>query len=230
MARRSLLVPVRALGLTAVLLAAPSAWAQFQVQQLEVPPQRFAVERPTLEVSSWLGLGAGAMPLGQGAHGVFDLRLGADLTLPVSGDGDLRVGNFVEVGSATFASLGVVAGLELLVGAAPRPLRMFYYSGEGTLVVRVGGGWTGWTDLPDATGAPVASLTLAYGYRCPFSLREYTDEWADRPGQHGTVRYMVGVRFWANTTVGFAAQRVWQVTGGIEFEPVGTFRYILGLY
>ena len=230
MSRRPGLVRLRVVGLAAALLAAPSAWAQVQVQELAVPTPRYPVERPTLEVSSWLGLGAGALLLGRGAHGVFDLRFGGDVTLPITRQGDVRVGPFGEVGSANFASLTAVGGLELFLGAVPRPLHMFFYSGEGTLLVRVGGGWSGWSDLPEATMAPVASVTVAYGYRCPFSLREYADSWADAPGQHDTTRYMVGVRLWVNTTVGFAAQNVWQLTGGIEFEPVGSFRYIFGLY
>lgn len=194
-----------------------------------VPPPQFPVERPRLEVTSWVGVGGGALGEGKAARGVFDLRLGYDVTLPLGREGDLRVGPFLEVGSATFASLGVVGGLELFLGATPRPLRMFYYDGEGTFLFRFGGGWSWWSDLPTATSTPLASVTVAYGYRCPFSLREPTQEWAEEPGQRRPARYMVGVRFWVNGQAGLAS-RVWQLTGGIELEPVGSFRYVLGLY
>jgi hypothetical protein len=76
----------------------------------------------------------------------------------------------------------------------------------------------------------VASLTLAYGYRCPFSLREPPEDNGDKPGLRPLARYMVGVRLWVNSTVDLTGDPAWQLTGGLEFEPVGAFRYILGLY
>ena len=213
---------------TAAFLAGTCAWAQVMVG--EHRGAQYPVERPTLEISSWLGVGGGGRPSGQEPRGLFDLRLGGDVTLPMGRQGDLRVGPFAEAGTATFASISAVGGLELFVGAVPRPLRMFYYPGEGTLVVRPGAGVGSWRDLPEATFAPVASLTVAYGYRAPFSLREVSEQVADEPRHRDAARYMVGVRLWANATVGFAASRIWQISGGIEFEPVGSFRYILGLY
>jgi len=214
------------LGLAALFLMAPAAAARTPPP----PPTRYPIERPLLEVSSWLGLGGGGIPMGPGARGLFDLRLGVDVTFAVGREGDLRLGPFTEVGTATFASLSAVGGVELFLGATPRPLRMFYYAGEGTLAVRLGAGLSRWSDLPDVTSAPVASLTVAYGYRCPFSLREWSEEWADEPGRRQTARYMIGVRLWVNTTVGIPTNRVWQLSGGIEFEPIGTFRYLFGLY
>ena len=41
---------------------------------------------------------------------------------------------------------------------------------------------------------------------------------------------MTGVRLWVNATVDLRDAPAWQLTGGIEFEPVGSFRYLLGLY
>ena len=41
---------------------------------------------------------------------------------------------------------------------------------------------------------------------------------------------MIGVRLWVNSVVDLRDSPSWQLTGGIEFEPVGSFRYLLGLY
>jgi hypothetical protein len=145
------------------------------------PPQRYQRLRPSLEGSSWVGLGGGGLLGTNATRGVFDLRLGGDLTFAMGRKDDNRIGPFVEIGSASFSTLSAVGGVELFFGAMPRPLRMFYYSGEGTLLVRVGAGWTWRQELPGATSAPVASLTVAYGYRCPFSRSEPENEWSDEP-------------------------------------------------
>lgn len=195
------------------------------------PPPRYPRLRPTLEVSSWVSLGGGALTLGGETRAVFDLRLGGDFTAAVGRKGDVRLGPFVEVASATFETVQAVGGVELFLGAIPRPLRMFYYSGEGVLSARVGGGWA-WRTWGGsaAESTPVASVTLAYGYRAPFSLREPETEWADEPEQRALARYMVSVRVWVNATVDLRDAPGWQLTGGIEFEPVGSFRYLLGIY
>lgn len=215
-------IAIAMLALGVVLFGAPLARAH-------TPPPSYAAERPMLELSSWLGLGGGALSTATATRGLFDLRLGFDVTGALNDDGDLRIGPYVEVSSGTFSSFCATGGVELFLGGAPRPLRMFYYSGEGTLLVRLGAGWSWWHDVRDVV-APVASLTVAYGYRAPFSLREYSEETSEEPGQRATTRYMVGARLWANATVGFSSSALWQVTGGIEFEPVGTVRYLFGLY
>lgn len=229
---------IRLLALAVPFLVAGSASAHTPPPDdlIETPPVETlsvaqpTVERPTLELTTWLGVGGGGRAAGQEARGVFDLRFGYDVTLPVAREGDVRIGPFAEVASATFSSISAVGGLEVFLGSVPRPLRMFFYSGEGTFLVRLGGGWSWWTDVPRKTSAPVTSLTLAYGYRCPFSLHEPAEEPAQEPGQRRSSRYMIGVRLWVNGTVGFASSRIWQVSGGIEFEPIGSFRYLLGLY
>lgn len=204
------------------MCAAPAAWAH-------PAPPHFPGLRPTLEVTSWVALGGGAL-VGPDARGVFDLRLGGDFTTALSRSGDLRIGPFLEAGSATFASLSAVAGVALFVGAAPRPLRMFLYPGEGTLVARLGAGYTWRRDLLGAPSSPVASLTVAYGYRAPFSLREPENELTSEPVPRRLARYMVGVRLWVNAQVDLAGDPAAQVTAGLEFEPVGSTRYLFGLY
>ena len=204
------------------MCAAPAARAH-------TAPEGFLRPRPPFEVTSWVALGGGAL-MGAEARGVFDLRLGGDLTGAVGRRGDLRVGPFVEAGSASFASLSAVGGVELFLGAAPRPLRMFLYAGEGTLAVRLGAGYVWRRDLLGAPSSPVASLTVAYGYRAPFSLREPETEWVYQPEAPRPARYMVGVRLWVNATVDLAGAPATQVTAGLEFEPVGSARYLFGLY
>ncbi|MFO0652300.1 MAG: hypothetical protein U0326_39135 [Polyangiales bacterium] len=135
-------------------------------------PPTYSLRRPPMELSPWVGLGGGAIVGPSQSSGVFDLRLGSDLTFGVGRKDDLRLGPFAEVATSTFASFQAVGGVELFVGAVPRPLRMFLYPGEGVLVVRLGAGWTVRNDnLPAARSVPVAAVTVAYGYRAPFSLR-----------------------------------------------------------
>ena len=119
----------------------------------------------------------------------------------------------------------------LFLGAAPRPLRMFYYTGEGVFTARLGAGWA-WRDhdVAQARSTPVASLTLTWGYRAPFSLRDYRDELVPEDEPPAAMRYMTGARLWVGATVDLREAPGWQLSGGIEFEPVGTFRYLLGLY
>jgi hypothetical protein len=179
-----------------------------------------------------VGLGGGALVVDGVAAGVFELRLGGDATVALRRDGDLRLGPFVEAATANFASVQAVGGVELFVGAAPRPLRMFYYPGEGVFTARLGAGWA-WRDHPaaDARSTPVATLTLTYGYRAPFALREPRDEFTEDPEEPARpLRYMTGARLWVGATVDVDGSSAWQLAGGIEFEPVGTFRYLLGLY
>ncbi|MFO0652301.1 MAG: hypothetical protein U0326_39140 [Polyangiales bacterium] len=50
------------------------------------------------------------------------------------------------------------------------------------------------------------------------------------PDTRPAARYMTGVRLWMGGVVDIDDGLAWQLTGGIEFEPVGSFRYLLGLY
>lgn len=214
--------------LLAALAALPSVASAHQPPP---PPPRYPRQRPLLEASPWIALGGGALTVADAVTPVFDLRLGGDLTAPVGRNDDLRLGPFVEAATSTFATVQAIGGVELFVAAAPRPLRMFYYSGEGVLSVRAGFGWA-WRDhaLADARSAPVAALTVAYGYRAPFSLREPGDETTPEPEARRPLRYMTGVRLWVGATVDATSAAAWQLTGGIEFEPVGSFRYVFGAF
>lgn len=216
---------LRRLAAFAMVLALPS------YASAHTPPPRYPRLRPTLELSPWVALGGGALVLDRTSAAVFDLRLGGDATVAIGREGDTRLGPFIEAATATFASVQAVGGVELFLGAAPRPLRMFYYTGEGVFTARLGAGWA-WRDhdVAEARSTPIASLTLTYGYRAPFSLREYRDELVPEDEPRPAMRYMTGARLWVGATVDLRETPGWQLSGGIEFEPVGTFRYLLGLY
>lgn len=214
----------------ACALALPTA--AYAHQPPPPPPSAYGTPRPTSEVTSWVALGGGA--LSDAAYttsvALFDLRLGGDVTFGIARKNDLRLGPFVELATPTFAGFTAVGGVELFFGAIPRPLRMFYYSGEGTLLLRFGAGYALRSDALPVASSPVGSVTVAYGYRCPFSLHEPTDAAWVSTERRPAARYMVGVRLYVNATVDLRDGPGWQLTGGLEFEPVGSFRYILGLY
>ncbi|MFO0627476.1 MAG: hypothetical protein U0325_17845 [Polyangiales bacterium] len=195
------------------------------------PPPRYAMLRPRVDYTGWLGVGGGVWVGPTQTLGVADVQLGGDATWSLGRQGDLRLGPFVEVGTASFASVQVVTGLSLFVGAIPRPLRMFLYPGEGVFMARLGAGWVLRDEaFAPVTSAPVASLTLAYGYRAPFSLREPEAMQAPEYGMRAPDRYMTGARLWVRASVDLTDAPSWQVTGGVEFDPVGGFRYLFGLY
>lgn len=183
------------------------------------PPDPEPPSRPTVEWSSWVRVGYGAAPHATSAARLvvgtpadpgaardsgWETALGLDLTLPIGHGGDLRLGPFVEA-STTGAA---VVGGELVIAAVPRKLDMFWYEGEGVLIARAG------TDGELITGA------LSYGYRAPWNLF--------RP-QRGSSRYMIGLRAVATYTRAIDDPRQWSSTVGLEVEPVGALRYLLGI-
>lgn len=85
---------------------------------------------------------------------------------------------------------------------------MFWYKGEGVWIVRAGGN----RDI--YTGA------LSYGYRAPWKL------WGPWSGK---TRYMIGVRMVASYMRAADDPSLWSATLGLETEPVGALRYLLGI-
>jgi len=194
-----------------------------------------ACERPLTELSTWMSVGGGALhrsgtPTEPGVH----LAFGADATQPIHGDATLRVGPWIQVETIDFLTMSATGGLELFLDELPDDLNLFQYTGTGVLSVRLGGGWYAWRGLTTG-GSPVLGATIAYGYRAPFVLHdswacECDEESSDEPCRRWG-RYMQGVRLYvAGQLTTSGDDRGWQVTGGIEFEPVGSFRYLLGLY
>lgn len=122
-------------------------------------------------------------------------------------EGSLVVGAHARLGAwAELRGRQGFGGAELVLTGAPRSLDLFLYEGEGVLAVRGGVG-------PDdqITGA------IAYGYRCPWTM------FGRAP--RGT-RYEIGARVVLTMT---RSPDEWSSTLGIEFEPVGALRYLLGI-
>ncbi|MEZ4402542.1 MAG: hypothetical protein R3B06_21140 [Kofleriaceae bacterium] len=201
----SLVAAVAPLTLTGVALAHPPP-----------PPddEPAAPRRAVVEWSTWLRVAYG----GQSDAAVAQARLvsvdrtgpsaweaagGADVTLPIGRRGDVRIGPWLELRNS-----GTFIGGELMLAAAPRKLDLFFYEGEGVLIARVG------TDGERRTAA------LAYGYRAPWDLMHPT---------HGSSRYMIGVRVVATATQAIDDPAQWSATLGLETEPVGALRYLLGI-
>jgi hypothetical protein len=212
-------------AVVALAVLAPAAHARAD------EPNTGDCERPTGELSTWLRLGGGGVvPRGERAEGVVDAGLGYDFTLPASPDGDVRVGIWGGIDAPDFISLSPGGGLELFIAAVPSELDLFLYEGEGVLSIRAGAGYA-FRGARQGEDGPFATATIAYGYRAPWNL---WDRWrcasVEQGERRAPQRYMIGARFYVTGSVSFdRSERVWSLAGGIEFEPVGALRYLLGL-
>lgn len=187
------------------------------------PPPEIAVAddaRPLVEWSTWVRLGYGVAHVESDAvaratapssppaierQRTFAAALGWELSLPLTRSGDLRIGPWVELRGF---SEHPVAGGEIVFTAAPKKLDLFFYEGSGVLAVRAGG------------NDRVMTGALAYGYLAPWDLFG---------AQRGASRYMIGVRLVANVTRDLDDPRAWSATAGVEVEPFGALRYLLGI-
>ncbi|MBK9035462.1 MAG: hypothetical protein IPL61_30095 [Myxococcales bacterium] len=182
------------------------------------PPRPARPDRPVAEWSTWIRVAYGTTTtttsptqraLGTpspaaGPEGGWEAGVGADLTLPIGRGGDLRLGPWIE--ARTDGAIAI--GGELMVAAVPAKLNLFFYDGEGVLIARAG------TDGTRVTGA------IAYGYRAPWGLRHPS---------RGDSRYMIGVRVVATATRAADDPHDWTASLGLETEPVGALRYLLGV-
>jgi hypothetical protein len=190
------------------------------------PPPELAYDEPTdwrrdrafFEWSTWIRLGVGVQSTRHALHPsdtiarstepaathdqtmLWDAALGADLTLPIP-TRKVRMGPWIEL-----RPRGVFAGAE--VSIAGRDLDMFWYGGEKVYTVRAG------SSMTHVTGA------FAYGYRCPWKL------WGP---YNSSTRYMIGVRLVASASRSVADPKDWSGSLGIEFEPIGSLRYVAGI-
>ncbi len=179
-----------------------------------------APHRPALEWSTWVRFGGRsgdsrpplavprtAMPAPTEDRAWSDVEgaLGADLSLGVAAHGDVRLGGWAEATTNTRP----VAGGELVIAAAPKKLDLFQFEGQGILVLRAGG------NRDVITGA------IAYGYLAPWKL------WGP---WRGATRYMIGVRLVVTGTRSRVDANDWWLTAGIEFEPIGSIRYLFGIH
>lgn len=180
------------------------------------PPEEVEEERrPAIEWSTWLRVGYGVGPEepevrarvvvpeaeSDGVSG-WEVAGGVDATIGVGRGGDVRVGPWAEVRTSSDA----VVGGELMIGG--KKLDMFWYEGERVWVLRAGG------------NRGVRTAALSYGYRAPWRL------WGP---WRGKTRYMIGVRVVASVTQDRDQRDRWSATFGLETEPVGALRYLLGI-
>jgi hypothetical protein len=167
------------------------------------------------EWSSWVRLGVGVAserppvvvrstvgPAGPTQHTTWQGAAGVELTVPV-GQTPVRFGPWIEL-----RGLDAFIGGEVAITGAPAHLDRFFYDGEGALSLRAGG------------GAEAATASLAWGYRCPWRLAGPFD-------RH--TRYMIGARVVATMTRAYRDPADWSATLGLELEPVGALRYLLGV-
>lgn len=180
-----------------------------------LPPPEEEPRRPLIEWSSWVRGGYGAetevqaeatartVEVTRVQEARWDIALGGDATLPISDSGDVRVGPWVELRTDR-----IVAGGELVVMGVPGKLDLFHWVGTGILAMRVGG-------TPD-----FGTAQIAYGYSAPWKL------WGP---WRGSSRYMIGARLVGTYTRAHDDPSNWQATLGIEFEPIGALRYVLGI-
>ncbi|MCX5746587.1 MAG: hypothetical protein NT062_29270 [Proteobacteria bacterium] len=188
------------------------------------PPPELAYEpasRPIVEWSTWFRLGYGVAHLPSDVvarstdpaaptvaieqQRTIDAALGFELSLPLTARGNLRFGPWFEFRGF---SEHPVAGGQLVLTAVPAKLDMFFYEGKGILALRAGG------NDREMTGS------VAWGYLAPWNLFG---------SQTGASRYMIGVRFVATVSRDLDDPRVWSATGGLEVEPFGALRYLLGI-
>lgn len=211
LAHRSALLPL----LTLVLLAGTAHGRPPPPDDYPPEPPR----QPTVEWSTWVRVAYGAAPApveprarvvspaptddGARDHG-WEAAAGADLTLPLGRGGKLRIGPWIEARTSS----SVMVGGELLIAAAPAKLEMFWAEGEGVLVLRAGG------------NRELETASVAYGYRAPWDLLR------SRPGRSS---YRIGVRMVATATRSQDDPGLWSATLGVETEPVGALRYLLGI-
>ena len=209
---------VRIVCFALVLLTSSIAWGHPPPELAYDEPTDWHNDRATFEWSTWIRLGYGvvretsyqvarsdaATPPSptrvEDQRQYLDAGLGADVTFPIP-TSRVRMGPWIEL-----RPHGTFVGAELNI--AGKPLDMFFYEGERVLSIRGG------ASLSDVTAA------VAYGYRCPWKL------WG--PYNRST-RYMIGVRVVGTYTQAQSNPHDWNATVGLEFEPVGSLRYLLGI-
>lgn len=189
--------------------------------------------RPPIEWSFWLRAARGAshesssapdrslarVPGERAIEGSWEAGVGAEASLPISANGNLRLGGWAEARGS--AADDLFAGSELVVTRVPKRLDMFLYEGHGILALRGG------------RSATHATASLVYGYLAPYWLegpcreRFYgikTGVCQPRPKRHA--RYMTGVRLVGTMTWSLDQDSSWVATVGIELEPIGALRML----
>lgn len=125
---------------------------------------------------------------------------GIGFTLPIGQR--IRIGAWAEVRGWDVP----LVGGELTV--TPSDLDLFFYKGKSAITARAGGN-------PDQLTAQ-----LGFAYRAPWDL------FGAKPRSS---RYMIGVGLVATATQSRLDPHDWSATVGLEFEPLGALRYVLGV-
>jgi len=126
--------------------------------------------------------------------------LGAGFTLPLGSR--LRAGPWAELRGW---GLPLVGGE---VTVLPGSLDMFFYRGQSAITLRAGAN-------PD-----IQSAQLGFAYRAPWDL------YGPRPRAS---RYMIGVGIVGTVTQSRHDSHDWSALVGLELEPLGAIRYLLGI-
>ncbi|HUQ02645.1 MAG TPA: hypothetical protein VM261_09135 [Kofleriaceae bacterium] len=210
---------IQGVALAGVLAMCGTAWAH------PPPPDDYYIaaepakaEKPVVEWSTWVRVAYGAAPapvearprvtspVGEpdGRDQGWETAGGIDATIGVGDAGRVRIGPWAEVRTSSDA----VVGGELMIAGAPRKLDMFWYEGEGVLIARLG------------RNREIMTAAVSYGYRAPWKL------WGP---WRGKTRYMIGVRVVGSWTRAVENPELWSATVGLETEPVGALRYLLGI-
>lgn len=199
-------------SLVLVLVVAKVAAAHPPPLLAEDPPIDWRHDPATLEWSTWLGFGIGVASsppafTARGAAVSADLHTdwmfsaGIDATVPLAHR--VRLGPWLGL-----HDLEPMIGGEVQVTASPADLDLFFYPGEGVWTFRVG------------AGADHLTAAIGWGYRCPWKL------WG--PYNRAT-RYEIGPRITLAATRAYFDSKDWSATIGLEVEPVGALRYLLGI-
>jgi hypothetical protein len=200
-----------------LMMTAATAWAHPPPPPPDPEPETIPA-RPAFEWSTWVRVAYGVatddaqprarivtpqpVPEDHGDHG-WESAAGIDLTVAIGPSGKVRLGPWGEIRTSSDA----VIGGELVLAGRPAKLDMFWYAGEGVLIARAGG------------NRGVRTAALAYGYRAPWKLWEGKER----------SRYRIGVRMVASVTQARDDHQNWSATFGLETEPVGALRYLLGI-
>ncbi len=196
-----------------LLLAAGTAAAHPPPQLVEEEPHR-----PAIDWSTWFRLGFGWQPEHAGItarsttpppertgqEAAYEVGFGAEATIAVGAGGDVRVGPWLEIRGIH----DIVVGGELAIQRVPKSIDMFLYKGQGVLLLRAG------------ANTEHVTAQVAYGYLAPWKLFS---------GPKGDTRYTIGVRFVASYTRELSDPHDFVATFGLETEPFGAIRYLLGI-
>ncbi len=176
------------------------------------PPEIAESPRPTLvEWTTWL---RGAIAV---AHG--DPAVPRSTTAPIREAerhvaGAAGIGFTLPIGQrARIGAWAEVRGWDVpLVGGeltlTPSDLDLFFYKGKSAITARAGG------------NPSQLTAQLGFGYRAPWDL------FGAKPRSS---RYMIGVGVVATATQSRLDPHDWSATVGLEFEPIGALRYVLGI-